>query len=454
MSMENTQGYNALSRTMSVLTYRILRHSLLERGRGVRLLLLGLWCASLAHAEVKYNIHQLSGWWWTAPEVPEIEVCVENTGKEAVTARLTLEVETDTHVAYQSFCQQVKVGAKDSTTVTFFFNCAPGFYTCYLKGDDQPVDTFNIGFEPENIVSLPDAQPDFGQFWDYALHELSLVEPKFEMKEEADKSNKTGKVYLVKMRSLGNEEIQGYLTIPNKASVENKFPVLVHYMGYGSEPWYPHPDSNPDMIEFVLSTRGQALNKPNNKYGDWIVSGFGNKDEYYYRGAFMDCIRALDFIEQLPEADTDNIFAEGGSQGGAFTYAACALDPKKRIRAAAPWIPFLSDFPDYFKIVSWPAVPLQTEQKKWWMSDKDFYAFLSYFDIKNHARNVTCPILMGIGLQDPVCPPHTNFSGYNLLRVPKSFVIYTNCQHDTLHPDWDKRQKEFFWQNMKKNTHK
>lgn len=38
---------------------------------------------------------------------------------------------------------------------------------------------------------------------------------------------------------------------------------------------------------------------------------------------------------------------------------------------------------------------------------------------------------MGVSLQDPVCPPHTNFSGYKLIKSPKNFIIYTNCGHDT-----------------------
>lgn len=70
---------------------------------------------------------------------------------------------------------------------------------------------------------------------------------------------------------------------------------------------------------------------------------------------------------------------------------------------------------------------------------------LSYFDIKNLAGRVRCPILMGFGLQDTVCPPHTNFAGYNQLRAPKEWKVYTRRGHD-LHneSDWFVSRDRFF----------
>ncbi|MGN0213627.1 MAG: acetylxylan esterase [Muribaculaceae bacterium] len=399
-----------------------------------------------AFGKTSVKVLQQKGWWWTVPQQPQIEIVVNNDSVGKAICNVELDVTTDCKQPVVRMAQQVEVAAGDSVLTSFSLNLAPGFYRCKVNVDGMLKQEFNIGFEPENIVSLPDCQSDFAEFWDAARAELNTVSPEYELNEQLDKSDKNGRVYLVKMRSLGNEIIQGYLTVPAKCSKKNRMPVIVHYMGYGSKPWYAHPYEGAEFIEFVLSSRGQGLNVPTNKYGDWVVSGLHSKDEYYYRGAYMDLVRALDFVGTLPEADTRNIFAEGGSQGGAFTLAACALD--RRIRAAAPWIPFLSDFPDYFKIVHWPAEPVLRKQKELGISDADLYATLSYFDIKNLARWIECPILMGVGLQDPVCPPHTNFSGYNLISSQKRFIIYTNCGHDTEHPSWDNEQRRFFKEMM------
>lgn len=399
-----------------------------------------------AFGETSIKVLQQKGWWWTAPQQPEIEIVVRNDSSAQVMCKLELEVSTDLKQPIARMAQNVALAAGDSTLTSFSLELAPGFYRCRVSVDGSLKQEFNIGYEPENIVSLPDYQSDFAEFWDVARAELSKVEPDYQLILQPDKSDKNGKVYLVKMRSIGSELIQGYLTVPAHCSKKNRLPVIVHYMGYGSKPWYAHPYDGAEFIEFVLSSRGQGLNEPTNKYGDWVVNGLHNKNEYYYRGAYMDLVRALDFVSTLPEADMRNIFAEGGSQGGAFTLAACALD--RRIRAAAPWIPFLSDFPDYFKIVHWPAEPVLKKQKELGISDSDLFATLSYFDIKNLAKWIECPILMGVGLQDPVCPPHTNFAGYNMISSQKRYIIYTNCGHDTEHPSWDTEQKRFFRENM------
>ena len=94
----------------------------------------------------------------------------------------------------------------------------------------------------------------------------------------------------------------------------------------------------------------------------------------------MDVVRAIDFIYQLPQTDRDNIFAEGGSQGGAFTLVSAALD--NRVAAIAPYIPFLSDYPDYFNIVHWPADPVKGAAAQAGVADDAMYKMLSYFDIK------------------------------------------------------------------------
>lgn len=182
-------------------------------------------------------------------------------------------------------------------------------------------------------------------------------------------------------------------------------------------------------------------NQPYNTYGDWIRYNLDKPDSYYYKGAFMDAVRFIDFISQYEKTDTDRIFAEGGSQGGALTLAAASLDD--RLAAICPYIPFLSDYKDYFKIVNWPAAPVMEEAKLKGLDDDTLYRNLSYFDIKNLARRIKCPVMMGIGLQDPTCPPHTNMSSYNLITSPKRLIIYPTCGHTVDYSDWNPRRDKF-----------
>ena len=65
-------------------------------------------------------------------------------------------------------------------------------------------------------------------------------------------------------------------------------------------------------------------------------------------------------------------------------------------------MPFLSDYPDYFKVASWPGNEILPAAKRLGISDGDLYHTLSYCDVKNFTDCIHCPVLMGFGLQDDI----------------------------------------------------
>ena len=159
----------------------------------------------------------------------------------------------------------------------------------------------------------------------------------------------------------------------------------------------------------------------------------------------MDCVQAARFMATRPTSDMNNLFAEGSSQGGAFTYAVTALSGYS-FRAIAPCVAFLGDFPDYFQIAYWPANVAKKSQGE--MSDEDMYAFLSYFDTKNLATRISCPVLACSGLQDSTCPPHTNVAPFNNLQsTEKQMHFYPNMQHE-IPKDWNAKMEKFFQAHM------
>ena len=143
-----------------------------------------------------------------------------------------------------------------------------------------------------------------------------------------------------------------------------------------------------------------------------------DKDTYYY-GVLMDSSALLTLFVQGPRIRHGS--PPRGQPGGPHHGRLCLDD---RIAVAAPTIPFLSDYRDYFRIVDWPrsdidAYMREHPQAQW----EDIYRVLSYFDIKNLAPRIKTPTIMGVGLQDETCPPHTNFAGYNLIGA-KDYGIY------------------------------
>lgn len=334
----------------------------------------------------------------------------------------------------------------------------PGFYHIYVNVDGKNVtknatevygsqlviDHYVYGIEPEKIISAPDAQPDFQEFWDKARAELAAVPMRPVVTERKDQVGEK-KAYIAQVRGLEGDLVQIDYTVPTKPG---KYPVHIINMGYSSKPWDLDLTDN-GWIDVIVSSRGQGRNDATNRFGDWVRFGLQNPETYYYRGAYLDCTRAIDYLFTLPEVDQQNIFLEGGSQGGAYSMAAAALD--HRVTAIACYITFMSDFPDYFKIVEWPYSAIHEKQMELGMSDEDLYRNLSYFDIKNLAQWIECPVYLGMGLQDVTCPPHTNISGYNLVNAPKEYHIYRNYGHHVDYDHWNPAIMAWYEKYMVKN---
>ena len=373
------------------------------------------------------------------PHVLEVGVKAPEDGK----MNLVLEVETDKGEPVGTYDAAVKV-RDGKAAAGFSLDLVPGFYKAvlYLSCEEGKTELCrsNVGFNPEQIASPQDKQPDFDEFWEQTLSELAAVDPEYKLTLLPEHSNDIRRVYHVEMRSWGGEKISGVYAEPVK---EGKYNTTIYYMGYNSDVYYPDPSANPDMIEFTLCVRGQALNTPATGKGRWVAEGLESKDTYYYRGAFADVVRAVDFVCSREKVDQDHLVAEGESQGGAFSFISASLD--HRIKAIAPAVPFLGDYPDYFKVASWPGNEVIAAQKELGISDEDLYRTLSYFDVKNFTDRIECPVYMSIGLQDPTCPPHTNFASYNHVKSEKQWICYPHCGHAMWQvPEWREIKKEFF----------
>lgn len=386
-----------------------------------------------------------NNWVWNKTEAPSLTFHVCDTSASGGVSEFTIDIKGDRQDRPVCYSEKRIIALPGNASVEMIVKPSlpgPGFYKVNVRDDDNDILSYNIGISPEEVISLPDSQPDLASFWQKAIEELSAVPMNATMVEIPEKSGEKRKLYFCQFLSLDNDTVSGYLALPIK---EGKYPAIIYYNGYNGQPWDIDPDGMSDWIEFQHWVRGQGPNKPYNRYDEYALYHLENPEEYYYRGAYMDALRTIDFIESLPQTDTEAIFAEGGSQGGAFTFVAAALDPGKRLKGIAPYIPFMSDFPDYFEIVNWPGDMAKAKAVELGMTPEEMYRNLSYFDIKNLTPRITVPVLMGAGLQDKTCPPHTNFSGYNNLTIEdKEYIIYPLCGHTVDYKDWNPRRLEFF----------
>lgn len=365
---------------------------------------------------------------------PVNSIMVMNNGSQTVDFSVNIDVRTDSKAPYWLDQIPMTLSAGEKKTVKHeLVNPDPGFYRYYLGVTDgnlvQTKIIRQMGYNPESIADTISAENDFDEFWKTAKTDLSRVAPEYKVTYKQDLG--THKIYNVEMKSIKGNTIKGYYSVPNKTG---KFPAIVVSNGFGVTAAVS--TRTDDYAVFSYNIRGMGLSTDYTATDNLFVNGLADKSTYYYRDCYMDALRAVDFICSRPEVDTTKMFAEGDSQGGALTYVIAALD--SRILAAAPSIPFLSDFPHYYRIKEnvndieeWPMNILNQYMKKYNLSKEDAFRNLSYFDIKNFTGKIKCPVLMSVGLQDPTCPPHINFAAFNQVRSPKEYVIMKLNGHYT-----------------------
>ncbi|MCP3693364.1 MAG: acetylxylan esterase [Planctomycetaceae bacterium] len=280
-----------------------------------------------------------------------------------------------------------------------------------------------LGYAPEKIFSVSTREADFEEFWNQARQELEQVDPQFAVIPQPSANDARVDLYEVRMRSLGNVRVAGWYEVPRKPG---RYPAILRVPGYGQN---MRPiDRFEDMVVFSFNVRGHGNSQQDVKGRpqDYWIRGLDDKQDYYYRGAYLDCLRAVDFLVSRPEVDAKRIAIMGGSQGGGFSFATAALDP--RIAASAPDIPFMADFVRYFQTSNWPEMDqwIAAKEKRTWPRT---LRTLSYFDTMNLAPWIRCPVFMGVGLQDPICPPSTNFTLYNRVPGKKRYRVYPFSGH-------------------------
>ncbi len=361
--------------------------------------------------------------------VLEATLQTDRVGEPRILERIQAEVELE--------------GQAEVATSLEFHPTGPGFYqvTCTLGDGDSPWKSTSmiVGYSPEDITTALTREADFDSFWLERKQDLAAVEPEFQV-TPSDLSSETLAVYLVEMRSYGNVQIRGWYSVPRSPGPH---PGILHVPGYTGT-MDPVLDRT-EVAHLALNPRGHGNSKDDLDPGDreYMFLGFDpdHPENYVYVGAYLDCIRAVDFLASRPEIDASRIGVEGGSQGGGLSFATAALDP--RIAYCAPDIPWLGDWIGYLNCA--PAADEDYSKLRETipgLSQTTIHRVMSYVDTMNLADRIRCPVLMSVGLQDGVCPPRTAFGTYNHLQSKKTYRVYpfsghqVPAKHDVLKRLW------------------
>lgn len=327
----------------------------------------------------------------------------------------------------------------------------PGFRDCKFRVElNGKVYKHHIklGFAPDKIAPYTQLPADFMQFWDAAKKEAEACPVWVDIDPAPEYSSDKVDCYLVKIQVYRkNQFVYGYLSIPKK---EGKFPIVFSPPGAGIKPMNPMKHrfySEEGFIRFDMEIHGirpnldaetykeisRAFGKDNNSY---LVNGLDNRDNYYMKKVYLGCVRAIDFLSQVPEWDGKNIIAQGGSQGGALALITTALD--ERVTLCAANHPALSDMAAYKAGRAGGYPHLFTKFSG--MDTPEKLNTLQYYDVVNFAKQIKVPVFMTWGYNDDTCPPTTSYAVYNSLDCPKEKLVTpvnehwvsTHTRHDIL----------------------
>jgi cephalosporin-C deacetylase len=281
---------------------------------------------------------------------------------------------------------------------------------------------------------------DFDQYWDSALRELDSVPPRIEI-NSADFECDYAKCFDLWFDGVRGARIYSKLAIPRTR--KNPVPALLSFHGYStaSEEWLSLLSFAAEgFVVAAMDCRGQGgkTNDPGGVPGytlrGHILRGIdGSSDQLHFRQIFLDTVQLARVVGALEEVDEDHIATYGGSQGGALSLACAALHPT--IKMTAPTYPFLCDYQRVWEM-GLAKDAYQDITEYFYRFDRkheretEIFRKLGYIDIQNFSNRITAEVLWGIGMNDTICPPSTQFAAYNKLRSRKRMIIYPDFGHE------------------------
>lgn len=372
-----------------------------------------------------------------------IKFSIKNTQAYAIEGSIMASIATLNRKIIVGYEKNVLLASQQSWEVPLSGQASElGVYLLYVRFTQKSnkarliSKTYIIGYGLQAIEAKTTRAQDFKTFWVNAKAQLAKIVPQYKLTKIPAPSHGLYQAYHLEMKSADNYTIKGIYRVPNKST---KTPALLQLPSLGglfidapSLGENPYRGVPTDFA--VLSLNIRAHGKSDSPlivkdYHQLITYGLADKETYIYKGALLDCMRAIDFLASRPEIDVERIGVEGMSQGGGLGLLLAGLD--KRISMCAPDVPFLCDIETLTTDASWASNELKRYQKTQpdisiWALEQNF----KYFDTKNVADWITCPVIMSIGLQDWTCPPHTCYATYNKIKSTKQANLYVYGAHD------------------------
>lgn len=289
---------------------------------------------------------------------------------------------------------------------------------------------------PDKITPAEPRPADFDSFWEDKLKELAAIQPNSQL--EPGESNKSNVDYWkITLDNIRGTHIQGQLARPKQG---DKFPALLIPQWAGVYPlqksWATERAAEGWLV-LNIEAHDLPIDRPEAFYKeqltgplkDYWAIGNDDRDTSHFLRMYLSCCQAVRYLTERPDWDGKTLVVSGVSQGGQQTLTTAALCPK--ITAALALVPAGCDMlgPEVNRAPGWPAWYSQIAGK----NPQKVREASRYYDVENFATRIKCPVLVGIGLIDQVCPPAATFAALNQIQSPKEIIVLPQSEHQETH---------------------
>lgn len=290
---------------------------------------------------------------------------------------------------------------------------------------------------PRKIRPSAPRPADFDAFWEAKLKEITAVP--FNVQLEPADSGRAGVDYWkITLDGYRGTKIRGQLARPATSQLKEgqKLPALFIPQWAGVYPldkaWATDRASQGWLVLNILA-HDLPIDQPPEFYEqqaagplrDYWAIGNDDRDTSYFLRMYLSCYQAVEYLASRLDWNGKTLAVTGASQGGQQTLVTAAIHPQ--VTAALALVPAGCDMlgPEVGRAPGWP---------QWYerVAGKDpakVREASRYYDVVNFAPRIKCPVLVGLGLIDDVCPPEGVMAAVNQIASPKEVVILPLSEH-------------------------
>lgn len=293
---------------------------------------------------------------------------------------------------------------------------------------------------PQEIESSAPRPADFDAFWEAKLKEIAAV-PFNAQLEKAESGRDDVDYWKITLDGYRGTKIRGQLAKPaaSKLKTGEKLPALFIPQWAGVYPlekgWVTDRASQGWLVLNILA-HDLPIDEPAKFYDEqnagplkeyWAI-GNDDRDTSYFLRMYLSCYQAAEYLTSRPDWNGRTLAVTGASQGGQQTLMTAAIHP--RVTAALALVPAGCDMlgPNVGRAPGWPQWYDRTQGK----DTAKVHDASRYFDVVNFAPRIKCPVLVGFGLVDEVCPPEGIMAAANEITAPKEGVILPLSEHQDI----------------------